>query len=399
MSYKVVSSPVLYPETVTVGKSEKVLDTHVNLEWLLSHFRAEIKHNRMTRRREIVIPDHYTFPDDIENNTLSRIDYLATINYMPTKKLDQHLDFIADQNPYHPIVECMKDNPWDGIPRLDNFISQVVTDEPEHSKRLIKTWMVAAMAAAHSITGFINQGVLVLQGEQNIGKTSWVKALDPINCGAVKESAFLDPSNKDSVFLLSNYWIAELGELESIFRKSDIGRLKSFVTTEFDNLRLPYARKSTRVPRRSVYVATVNDKSFLADDTGNRRWWTIRVKEINRHHNLDMIQVWAEVYDVWQSGHLTYLDREIQAQVNENNKKHEKLEPLKELLFSFYDWKSTARRSMTATAVLIELGFKNPSRADATKMGRILKEVNNIDTRIISGYTLHEMPYFLPHKI
>jgi len=243
MQYKVVQSVILYPETSEVNKVPKVLDTYKNLEWLLDHFKAEIKFNLMTRKREIHIPDQFVFPDDIENDSLARVDYIATLNLMPTKKLDAHLDVLAGENAYHPIVDCILKKPWDEKQRLDSFVSCVRTSTQNTSNEVIKTWMVTAIAAAFSKTGFINQGVLVFQGEQGIGKSSWVKALDPIGCSAVKESAFLDPTNKDSVAQLASYWISELGELESIFKKSDIGRLKSFITMEFDYVRLPYAKK------------------------------------------------------------------------------------------------------------------------------------------------------------
>lgn len=399
----VVTSTVLYPETRLVAKHTKVLDTHVNLGWLLSHFDAQIRYNLMTRNREVVIPGHYIFQDDSENASLSHVTYLATLNEMPVTNIDTHLDKLAQQpgNAYHPIVESMRETPWDNVPRLEKFIATVKAKDQPLANKLIRTWMMAAMAAAHSAHGFINQGVLVLQGPQKVGKTSWVKALDPINCGCVKESAFLDPSNKDSVAQLASYWIAELGELETIFRKSEIGRLKSYITTEFDYLRLPYAKKPTRLARRSVYVATVNDTNFLSDDTGNRRWWTVEVEEIQFDHGLDMQQVWAEVCHYWQSGEATDLDFATQSEVNISNEKHEKVDPLREKLLTSYDWASTFTRWLTATAVLEELGFTKPNRADATRMGGLLKNVVDVvhpkdrSTKVVRGYKLYPVPHLI----
>lgn len=395
---KVVESPILYPDTIVVGKADKVLDTSKNLGWLLSHFEAEIRYNLMTRRREVTIPGLYIFKEDMDNDILARIEDIATLNFFPTKKIDQHLNVLGGENTYHPIVTAIAVNPWDGMPRLDNFIDCLVTENPILTRYIVRTWMVAAIAAAHSQDGFINQGVLVLQGPQRIGKTTWVKALDPINCRAVKESAFLDPSSKDSVAQLSMFWIAELGELESIFRKSDIGRLKSFITTEFDHVRLPYAKKPTFLPRRSAYVATVNDQNFLADNTGNRRWWTIPLSEIKPFPHEQMIQVWAEVRHIWDNGHLTYLSDEIQNQANELNKSHERIDPFEEKLFTWYDWKSPARKEMCASDVLEELGYKNPNQGDCTRMGTLLTKINCKKSRRSNGVSLHEVPCSILHR-
>jgi len=391
--YKVMPSPDVYPEVQELKTVVKVLDTYLNLEYLLcKKFDAVIRYNLMTRKREINIPNHNISSEDKDNAALARVTYLATVNSMPINQLDSHLDVIAFANTYHPIVECIKNKQWDKQKRLDSFIKTIKSKNDTLTYKVIKTWMIAAIAAAHSVTGFINQGVLVLQGKQKIGKTSWVKSLDPINCGAVKESAFLDPDNKDNIAQLASYWISEMGELDSIFKKSEIGRLKSFVTMEFDDVRAPYARKSNRLARRSVYVATVNDGSFLVDDTGNRRWWTISVDSIDLNHGLDMQQVWAEAYYEWTQGALTDLSFEIQDQVNSENLQFEKIDPLKEKVLTMLDWSNSIRVRKTATQVLGLIGYSIPTRADATQMGKVLKDINKCAGSKSNGLLLHEVP-------
>jgi putative DNA primase/helicase len=387
--------PFQYPETHELKTVTKVLDTHVNLKWLLSLFDADIKWNLMTRRREISIPSLRISQEDIENSALFAVKYLATLHRMPLAQIDNHLDTIAQENAYHPIIQSISETPWDKTPRLDDFISTIKTTNDELSAQIIKTWMVCAIAAAYSVDGFINNGVLVILGEQNIGKTSWVRSLDPINCGAVKDGAFLDPNNKDSVAQLASFWITELGELDSIFQKSAIGRLKSFITMKFDHVRLPYARKAVQIPRRTAYIATVNDSSYLVDDTGNRRWWTIEALSINLDHGLNMQQVWAEAFNLWQSGHDTYLSKTLQNEVNLSNKDYEKIHPLKELLLARYNWKDPTRISMTATKILEQLGYHQPRQADLIKISIFLTELNGKKGRKSHGLILHEIPRFI----
>ena len=386
--YQVVSSSILYPER----NGEKVLDTFRNLAWLLAHFNTEIKYNLMTRRTEITIPGHFIFKDDLENSSLARVDYLATINGMPTKKLAEHLDTLGYMNTYHPVVECIKSKKWDGIKRVDEFIETIQASNQQLARKIIRTFMIAAVAAAHSIDGFVNQGVLVLQGKQSLGKTTWIKNLSPLKTGAVKEGAFLDPSNKDSVMQLAEYWIVELGELDSIFSKSAIGRLKSFITMQTDQVRAAYARKAMRLPRRSVYAATVNEESYLIDETGNRRWWTINVLSVNNEHGLDMQQVWAEIYEEWRNDALTYLPKDLQDEVNESNKQFEKIDPLHEKLIDWYDWDCPCRKWLSASAILEEIGYSHPSSKDTQKIAKLLKYVIKVPDRILKGRALYEIP-------
>ena len=268
---RVVEGLDQYPHIKETKSGIKILDTYGNLEWLLTHFSAKIRYNRMTRKRETQLPWMTVPADDTHNALLYLITEIATLNDMPIKSIDNHLNMLALSNPYHPIVECIKEKPWDGICRLDDFMLTIKTTKPEFSKKLIRTWMVAAMAAAHSVTGFMNHGVLVLHGKQGMNKTRFVQSLDPINCRAIKESAILDPSRKDTFLEFNTFWISELAEIDSVFKKSEMGRLKAFITTTSDYVRSPFARQAEDRARRSAYIATVNVDSFLSDDTGNRR--------------------------------------------------------------------------------------------------------------------------------
>lgn len=402
MQYKVISSNILYPETVELKiKDEnkislyKVLDTYRNLEWLLKHFNASIRFNLMTRRREISFPEIPIPLEDSENSALAMVNYLATLNGMPIRQLDSHLNELALENSYHPIVECLKKNPWDGSPRLDEFIKTIEADEPELAHKIIKTWMVATIAAPHMPNGITNHGALVIQGPQGIGKTAWIRKLPPFECGAVKVGALVDPTNKDSIIGLNRFWIVEIGELDATFKKSDIARLKSFITSDVDDIRVPWGKKETHLIRRTTYAATVNESNFLVDTTGNRRWWTIAAKSINYEHDFDMIQVWAEVYNLWTNGAITYLSKELQDEMNKSNEGHEEIDPLYESILVRYDWHSPKERRLTATDVLKELGYAKPSHNECGRVGKILTRINNAPSKSSHGRMVHFVPQML----
>lgn len=382
-----------YPEVqILKNGGVKVLDTYRNLEHLLRHFDADIRYNLMSRRREISIPGMNFFSDDRDNDTLAKIECLATNNNMPARQIDKWLEVLAGENAYHPIINSLKQNPWDGVRRLDEFIRTIESQNPEQDRIIIKTFMVMAMAAVHSTGDFVSHGVLVLQGDQGIGKTAWVKKLDPINCNAVKTGVLLDPRNKDSIIGVNRFWIAELGEVDATFNKTDIAHLKSYITSPVDDVRVPWGRKETRLIRRTVFIATVNQEKFLIDLSGNRRFWTVAVKSINYQHNFDMLQVWAEVKHEWLNGHLTYLDQNAQNKLNERNREHEKVDPLEELLLTHYDWTCDVSQWLTATEILRELGQAYCTHKEIIRMGTILSRINGKKGRRSMGVTLHEVP-------
>jgi predicted P-loop ATPase len=393
MQYKVIASPICYPEIIeTKSYGVKVLDTHVNLEWLLRHFKAVIRYNKMTRMREVSLGEQFIFQDDVENSSLSRVKYLATLNYMPILQIDSHLDQIAQENSYHPIVDCILSNPWDGINRLDGFIGTLKSTNEEADRVIIKTWMTAAIAAAFSENGFTNHGVLVIQGPQGIGKTAWVVRLAPTECNAIAVGVLLDPKNKDSVINSNRFWINEIGELDATLNKSDIAHLKSYITSSIDNIRSPYARRENRLPRRTAYIATVNEHNFLVDTTGNRRWWVISATEIDYAHKFDMQQVWAEVYHSWKNGALTYLPKEVQALIDSNNLDHEKIDPIHEAIHTNYDWATPRTRSLTVTEIMKEIDYHKPTHGECTRAGKILTIINGKPARKSNGVKLHDIP-------
>ena len=67
------------------------------------------------------------------------------------------------------------------------------------------------------------------------------------------------------------------------------------LTTDFDRVRRPYDRRESEYPRRTVFIATVNGMNFLSDPTGNTRWWTIAVDDLNFRHDIDMQQLFAQL--------------------------------------------------------------------------------------------------------
>ncbi len=381
-----------YPELSSRGK---VLDTSVNLKLLLDIFGIVVRWNNMKRDREVMIPKCELFPEDAENFALNVIRDLALNNEMPITRIDDHLNLLGQRENYHPVVEGLKQNPWDGVSRLDQFIATLETTNPPLTYKLVRRWMISAIAAIHSEEGFASHGVLVLAGDQNIGKTRFIKALDPFDCEAVKTGATLDPKDKDCVKTVASFWIVELGELDGTFRKADIARIKSYLTEDFDKIRLPYARKDSVLKRRTVFAATVNDPHFLVDDTGNRRWWTLHVTAINDKHGLDMGQVWAEVYSIWATGEQTWMTSDEFNELNAHNKHHEQINPLEELLYTFFDftegWQSKTKIAYSATETLRALGFQNPSRFQCTQMGKIITRLTGkLPKRSMAG-SLHEL--------
>jgi putative DNA primase/helicase len=371
----------------------KPLDVVENLKFLLDKLGVIVRWDDMKRYRDIKIPGVKLFKEDEENDALRAIKDLCILNSFPITRIEDHLERIAQSNHFHPVIEMIKNNPWDGIERFRSFADTLITTEPELAHSLLKKWMCQAIAAAFSPEGFASQGVIVLCGPQNIGKTRWIKALDPFNQHWVKEGAVLDPANKDSVFMCLMHWIVELGELDGTFKRADIARLKSFITSDFDLIRRPYARCESKFTRRTVFIASVNDDNFLVDKTGNRRFWTIPVTEINNNHGLSMVQIWAEIYHDWENGGQTWLSQDDAQKLTALNETHEQIDPFHELFEKFYDvstgWEKRATVMLTATEILHSVGYSQVTMPEATRMAHVVRKS--------TGKKSYRRKYLVPH--
>lgn len=241
--------------------------------------------------------------------------------------ISAYLDIIASRNRFNPVLELLSSVEYDGKDYLSELYSILNISDDELSRTLIKKWLWQSISLLHNneIEPFGADGVLVITGKQGIGKTSLFRKL-ALKSQFFKEGVCVDFRDKDTYISALSCWIAELGEIESTF-KSDIERLKAFITNSVDEYRRPYGRDSIRAIRRTSLCGTCNSDEFLIDNTGNRRFWTVQIDKIDleRLKNFNAVQLWKQIeqYAITdiQGFRLTHTE---QAALAERNKDHEK---------------------------------------------------------------------------
>ena len=376
-------------------KTPKPLTTIANLREILRRCGVVCRYNVIRKNEELIIPGHGFSSDNDSNASLAWVLSEMEKFGMSSGKAGEYLTFLADQNPYNPVANWISSKAWDGRSRLDELCDTLISPMAKPLKKLlIRKWMISAVAAAYAADGVAAQGVLVLQGAQYVGKTTWFKRLAPASLEAVQDGLFLQPSDRDSVKQVCSFWLVELGELDATFRKADISALKAFITRKQDVLRSAYARKDSRFARRTVFFGTVNPLEFLQDQTGNRRYWCIECHAINNDHDIDMQQVWAEILVMYRAGETHYLtDAELE-NLNAENERMTVREPIEDRLMTMYCWAAENKlwRWMTVTDAMIVAGMDNPSRADVTTAGHIIRRLNGGVCKKSNGSRLVLMP-------
>jgi putative DNA primase/helicase len=364
-----------------IGSRGKPLATIENLHEICRRLDVTIRYDVIRKDDEILIPGVNFSVDNKANASLAWLSsQCAKFNY-PTGQIGDFVTFLADQNLYNPAINYVTSRPWDGVSRIKAFYNTVTAKGQDQTLKetLMKRWMISAIAAAFRPDGVSAHGVLVLQGDQYLGKTKWFKSLVPDSTRLAQDGWILRPDDKDSVKQACSFWLVELGELDATFRKSDIAALKSFLTRDRDVLRRAYARRESEYGRRTVFFASVNPREFLHDITGNRRYWTIECEHIDHSHNLDMQQVWAEFYQMYEAGETWFLQPDEMAKLNEANTEFEVRDPIEDRLMSRLDWQAPNAiwRWMTVLDVLIEVGIERPERNQLNTAGHIIRKLNN----------------------
>lgn len=381
-----------------VGGKGKPLATIENYAEILGRLNVTVRYNVIKKALETNIPGEVFLIDNGDNNAIARLESECCRFGMPTEKVGAYHAYVGDKNPRNPVADWITAEPWDGTPRLQSLLDTVTAandrklpDGRSLRDVLMTRWLVSAVAAAFCPMGVSARGILVFQGPQYLGKTTWLKQLVPSDQlpDVVQDGVLLNPADKDSVKHAISYWIVELGELDATFRKADVAALKAFIPKQSDKLRLPYARTESHFARRTVFFGSVNPRSFLHDPTGNSRYWTIECEAIDlaAQRALNMQQIWAEVHSLWQAGEPHLLTGEEMAWLNEHNEEYQAADPIEERVQVKLDWDAAPGlwQWKTATEVLLEIGVDKPNGTDASKAGAIIRKMNGGQSRRNKG--------------
>lgn len=253
--------------------------------------------------------------------------------------IDVALDLHAKENSFNEIQQYLEGLTWDNVPRLDTlFIDYLGAEDSSYTRAVCRKSFVAAVARAMT-PGCKYDNMLILCGPQGIGKST---ILDKMSRGWFNDS-IRTFEGKDASELLAGVWLVEVAELDA-FRKTDVSRIKQFLSLRADRYRAAYGRQVNEFQRRCVFFGTCNQMEFLQDTTGNRRFWPVEVgitpheKTVWKDLSDDIIdQLWAEAKVRWQMGEQLYLPPELESAAQEQQEAHREVSPKEGLIQEFVD--------------------------------------------------------------
>jgi hypothetical protein len=208
------------------------------------------------------------------------------------------LENTARLNSFHPLRDYLDGLEWDGVPRLDTWLTDYMgAEDIELHRAFGRKHLIGAVRRVQK-PGSKYDTILIFQGIQGQGKSSFIRALSPRDeyfSDAMKIGADI----QEIMEVCAGKWLIEIPELDGMGRK-DAASVKAMLSRQTDEARMAYGRYKTRIPRQFVMFGSVNDTHFLQDTTGNRRFWLVTVKptEVAEAIVARLIanrdQIWAE---------------------------------------------------------------------------------------------------------
>lgn len=258
------------------------------------------------------------------NTDLALGRYLSNVYGLPSinrAALLEAIETVAHESPFHPVQDYLQGLRHDGRKRIDQWLIYAIGETRESLDPAVYEYL--SHVGLYWLLGMVNRVMdpgckfdycPVLEGPGGLGKSTLVEALASVPW--FSDTHFDVSRGKEGQEQVQGLWVYEIAEL-SQFGKAEIQLIKAFISAKIDRYRPSYGRVVEAYPRQCVLVGTTNEKTYLRDRTGNRRFWPVPVR--NRI-NIPWVrerrdQLLAEAFELYMAGAAYYPDPETEARL------------------------------------------------------------------------------------
>jgi predicted P-loop ATPase len=158
--------------------------------------------------------------------------------------------------------------------------------------------------------------------------------------------------SREAIEALQGRLIVELQEMTGL-SKRDRNSVKQWITLTHDEAQRKYQNQISVFPRKFVVAGSTNETQWLTDPTGNRRFWPVKVSNVNVDAVVrDKDQLWAEAYTYIRDGKNYWVDV--------NDPVHKLFEIEQRARYNGDPWESlVANYAMRTTIVSVEGVFRD----------------------------------------
>lgn len=213
---------------------------------------------------------------------------------------------VASMQSIHPVRDWLDTLQWDSVPRLDTWLIRAFgAADTDLNRDIGKKILLAAVRRVRQ-PGCKFDFLAVLEGDQGMGKSTGLAVL--FSQEWFSDSLTSDLAHKDAAINLVGVWCMEIAEIDHLIRNS-VETIKAFLARAVDKYRPPFGRADVSRPRQGILVGTTNSKTYLRDETGNRRFWPVSCAYVDLEWITEAReQLWAEAAAREAAGEPIWLD-------------------------------------------------------------------------------------------
>lgn len=285
-----------------------------------------LKHNEFSQEHELIKDikignTHFKkgeLPSNFDSVVKVYFESVLKVAFSNQAMVDGMETFFSERT-YNPVVEYMEEaaEEWDGRQRIDRMFQVYLgADDIELISKIARMWLVGAVAKVYDpYTKF--DYVLDLVGGQGVGKTSLLQKLG----GNWYTDAVTDFSNKDNYDIMLKSLIVNDDEMVASNRML-FAETKAFISKTSLRFRKPYMKRTEEFAKNFVLARTTNQKEYLKDKTGERRFLPVMVNAENQKKHPMKIepetikQIWGEAVTIFKNGASLMFDEETEKELN-----------------------------------------------------------------------------------
>jgi predicted P-loop ATPase len=267
--------------------------------------------------------------DRLAADWLQRTDIIV-----PVEIAGQAVQVVAKDLCFHPVREYLNSLTWDGKPRIGRWLTDyLAVEQSDYASAVGARWLISAVARIFQ-PGCKADCCLILEGPQGILKSTTLRTI----AGDWFTDEIAELGSKDAALQTRGVWIIEIAELDSM-SKTEVSRIKSFMSRTTDRFRPPYGKRLIESPRQCVFAGSVNHYTYMRDETGGRRFWPVACQKIFIDDLArDRDQLWAEAVTRYYDGAPWWLDsRELNQAAEQQQDDRYDGDPWQELIADYLE--------------------------------------------------------------
>jgi predicted P-loop ATPase len=254
---------------------------------------------------------------EIDDNGVAALRHLLSDTFgfdLTEKHVRDAVMSLALRHQFDPVCDMLAEAQakWDGAPRLDRMAAEYLCcEDTPLNAAFIRKMMIGAVARARN-PGCKFDTIVVFESTEGYNKSTAIQVLAGEE--NFSDEPIIGKAGREVQEQLGGVWIHENGEMDGM-KKADVEAVKAYASRQVDRARPAYGRFSKKQARHSIEVGTTNADTYLQSQTGNRRFWPIKVlKRIDIDKlKRDRLQLWGEAAYYQSQGESLVLDEALWA--------------------------------------------------------------------------------------